>query len=62
MIHYWEMAERVAQPTCVPCQRGKTPVVMVRCTRVKNECPYMKQFINEDNDGNIETNHSDGRA
>ena len=28
----------------------------------ENECPYMKQFINEDNDGNIETNHSDGRA
>lgn len=24
--------------------------------------PGMKQFINEDNDGNIETNHSDGRA
>lgn len=35
MIHYWEMAERVAQPTCVPCLRGKTPVVMVRCTRAK---------------------------
>ena len=28
----------------------------------ENECPYMKQFINEDSDGNIETNHSDGRA
>lgn len=34
-------------PSCYPCE---------------NECPYMKQFINEDNDGNIETNHSDGRA
>lgn len=28
----------------------------------ENECPYMKQFINEDSNGNIETNHSDGRA
>lgn len=28
----------------------------------ENECPYMKQFINEDSDESIETNHSDGRA
>lgn len=28
----------------------------------ENECPYMKQFINEDKDEDIETNHSDGRA
>lgn len=30
-----DVVERVAQPTCVPCLRGKTPVVMARCTRVR---------------------------
>lgn len=38
-----------------PCGDG----TVIPC---ENECPYMKQFINEDSDGNIETNHSDGRA
>lgn len=28
----------------------------------ENDCPFMKQFINEDKDESIETNHSDGRA
>lgn len=27
-----------------------------------DDCPFMKQFINEDKDEDIETNHSDGRA
>lgn len=28
----------------------------------RDDCPFMKQFINEDKDEDIETNHSDGRA
>ena len=27
-----------------------------------DDCPFMKQFINEDKNEDIETNHSDGRA
>lgn len=27
-----------------------------------DDCPFMKQFINEDKDEDIETNHPDGRA
>lgn len=34
MIHYWEMVERVAQPTCVLYLRGKTQEVMVWFTPV----------------------------
>lgn len=42
--------------------RGKTQEVMVWFTPVGDDCPFMKQFINEDKDEDIETNHSDGRA
>ena len=28
----------------------------------RDDCPFMKQFINEDKNEDIETNHSDGRA
>lgn len=30
--------------------------------KIRDDCPFMKQFINEDKDEDIETNHSDGRA